>query len=119
MILGSGGPAQNAFESYALIHGARTEELLAYRENFTKNETLQYFPCVSREKTGVPGLFHGRVGDQLRSLAGGWRMSETFFLICGSNPMVDDLKLILTQQYLIPEKQIRFEGFGEAIKVAA
>ncbi len=78
-----------------LIHGVRKAEDLFYSEEFVGTD---YFPCVSGE---AGAGFRGRVTDfcALQKFP-----SDAHFYLCGSNEMFYDMRDVLAQQGVGPDR---------------
>lgn len=78
-----------------LIHGVRKAEDLFYRTEFVGTD---YFPCVSGEEGAA---FHGRVTDFCRTRA---LPDDAHFYLCGANEMFYDMRDLLTQRGVGPDR---------------
>jgi len=82
--------AADGVRGFHLLHGARNEEGLFYRQELIA-AARQYIPCLSgkdRSSDAVPGLFRGYVTDYLKAnLQGG----PFDFYLCGSMAMIRDV----------------------------
>ncbi|MGE0712601.1 MAG: ferredoxin--NADP reductase [Planctomycetota bacterium] len=93
------GEALQRFQRVVLVHGVRTADHLAYREELLAcGERLSWVPAVSRER--LEGAIHGRLTDALRSgeleaRAGARLDAGAQVLLCGNPGMVGEARALL------------------------
>ncbi len=101
--------AADGVRGFHLLHGARNEDGLFYRQELIA-AACQYIPCLSgkdRPSVTLPGLFHGHVTDYLKAdLQGG----PFDFYICGSMAMIRDVTHHLDRHY--PDTRIYSEAYN-------
>jgi benzoate/toluate 1,2-dioxygenase reductase subunit len=88
--------AAGGVRGFILIHGARIESDLFYRQELAV-AALSYIPCISRSKvTGavLPNMYHGYVTEYLKiNLPPG----HYDFYLCGSKAMIRDMMHFLDE----------------------
>lgn len=83
--------------STTLLFGARDTGDLLYTDELTPILKTNFVQALSRPTPGWHG-FKGRVTDWLRKNANVVDWKNTEFYLCGSGAMIDEVKLILTDQ---------------------
>lgn len=79
-----------------LVHGARTEAELYYRDEWAGTA---YHPCLTRESHA--GMFAGRVTDFARANA---FPEDAHYYLCGANEMIYEMQEILSQRGIERER---------------
>lgn len=87
-----------------LIFGVRHEENLFCMEEFSRcTPQLNTSVCLSRPKEEQGNFFHGRVTDLVRHMES-HRFEKAEVYLCGSKPMVDEMKEILAEKGVGPDR---------------
>jgi ferredoxin-NADP reductase len=86
-------PPQKAF----CLLGVRTESELIYVDEFKNMPNMKFVPAVSQPEGAWDG-FKGRVTDYLRGLGSDFPWLETEFYLCGSGPMITEMKTLLGEK---------------------
>jgi NAD(P)H-flavin reductase len=95
-----------------LIFGVRFTEGLLYRKEFEDlqgaNPRFHFLPVVSRSDAAWRGAT-GHVQDQLRKVFAGRKDFQAY--LCGVNAMVDEVRVILRNEFGLDRDRIRAEKF--------
>jgi NAD(P)H-flavin reductase len=83
-------------KAYCLL-GVRTESELIYVDEFKNLPNMQFVQAVSQPEAPWDG-FKGRVTDYLKGLGADFPWLETEFYLCGSGPMIAELKLFFAEK---------------------
>lgn len=101
--------AADGVRGFHLLHGARNEDGLFYRQEMSA-AACQYIPCLSGKdwpSVTLPGLFFGYVTDYLQAnLQGG----PFDFYLCGSMAMIRDVTHHLDRHH--PDTRIYSEAYN-------
>ena len=94
---------------FHLLHGARTEAGLFYRQELAA-AAGQYIPCLSGKEpsmTDLPGLYRGYVTEYLQA---NLKDGPFDFYLCGSRVMIRDMTHFLDQRH--PDTRIYSEAYS-------
>jgi CDP-4-dehydro-6-deoxyglucose reductase len=95
--------------SATFVLGARAEDELLYMSEMSKLSDLQWLPTLTQPSDDWNGL-RGRVTTWVRALPAEYPWAETEFYICGSGPMITEIKTILASRG-VPAEAIHHEKF--------
>jgi ferredoxin-NADP reductase len=101
MILSKAYQASPPEQAWCLM-GVRTKEELCYVDDLADRPGLHWVPAVSQPVGDYDG-FIGRVTDWLRARPADFPWHQTEFYLCGSGPMITEVKTILHDKGVVKE----------------
>lgn len=85
------------------LHAVRGEKDPLFHKELSKIEGLEWVVAYSQAAKVPKGGFKGRITDYLRSLGSSFPWQQTEYYLCGSSPLVLDVKKLLLEKEVPPE----------------